>query len=111
IFWITGVAGSGKSTLSATVAETLRRKGTPVAAQFFISRNIPETIEPDKITPTISQQLSEFSPAAAHIIHDALKPGFILPGKEQVEKLLLAPIKELSKSRDVVVILIDALDE
>ncbi|KAJ7105527.1 hypothetical protein C8R44DRAFT_681407 [Mycena epipterygia] len=111
IFWITGIAGSGKSTLSATVAETLRRKGTPVTAQFFISRNIPETIDPEKIIPTIAQQLSAFSPAAAHIIHDALKPGFISPRKEQVEKLLLAPIRELSKSCDVVIILIDALDE
>ncbi|KAJ7465634.1 hypothetical protein FB451DRAFT_950876, partial [Mycena latifolia] len=111
IFWITGIAGSGKSTLSASVAETLRRKGTPVAAQFFISRNIPETTDPNKIIPTIAQQLSAFSPAAAYIIHDALKHGFISPRKEQAEKLLLAPIRELSKSCDVVIILIDALDE
>ncbi|KAJ7745270.1 hypothetical protein B0H16DRAFT_975620 [Mycena metata] len=111
IFWITGIAGSGKSTLSATVAETLRTKGTPVAAQFFISRNIPETIDPEKVIPTIAQQLSEFSPAAAHIIQDALQHGFIPFKKlgEQVEKLLLAPIRELSPA--IVVILIDALDE
>ncbi|KAJ7833316.1 hypothetical protein B0H14DRAFT_2450579, partial [Mycena olivaceomarginata] len=61
IFWITGIAGSGKSTLSATVVENLRTKHTPVAAQFFISRNIPETIDPAKIIPTIAQQLAEFS--------------------------------------------------
>ncbi|KAJ7839446.1 hypothetical protein B0H14DRAFT_2448636, partial [Mycena olivaceomarginata] len=65
IFWITGIAGSGKSTLSATVVETLCQKPhTPVAAQFFISRNIPETIDPAKIIPTIALQLAEFSPAA-----------------------------------------------
>jgi nucleoside-triphosphatase THEP1 len=110
IFWITGIAGSGKSTLSATVVERLRENRTPVAAQFFISRNIPETVDPSKIIPTIAKQLAEFSPAAAGIIHDVLKHGFP-PGKKQVEELLLAPIRELSKSRDVVVILIDALDE
>ncbi|KAF7372565.1 Vegetative incompatibility protein HET-E-1 [Mycena venus] len=44
IFWITGIAGSGKSTLSATVVENLLQDKTPVAAQFFLSRNIPETI-------------------------------------------------------------------
>ncbi|KAJ7821703.1 hypothetical protein B0H14DRAFT_2218749, partial [Mycena olivaceomarginata] len=73
IFWITGIAGCGKSTLSATVVENLRTKRTPVAAQFFISRNIPETINPAKIIPTIAQQLAEFSPVAADIIHDVLK--------------------------------------
>ncbi|KAJ6528156.1 hypothetical protein B0H19DRAFT_874309, partial [Mycena capillaripes] len=111
IFWITGIAGSGKSTLSATVADNLRKKGTPVAAQFFISRNIPETTNPDKIIPTIAQQLAESSPAAARIIHDTLKDWVPTSQKDQVKALLLAPIWELSKSRDVVIILIDALDE
>ncbi|KAJ7452554.1 hypothetical protein FB451DRAFT_1050841, partial [Mycena latifolia] len=95
IFWITGIAGSGKSTLSATLVNNLRKKGTPVAAQFFISRNIPETIDPAKIVPTIAQQLAEFSPDAAHIIQDKLKNGFPSSRKEQVEELLLAPIREL----------------
>ncbi|KAJ7925356.1 hypothetical protein B0H13DRAFT_2314565 [Mycena leptocephala] len=111
IFWITGIPGSGKSTLSATVVDNLRKNHTPVAAQFFISRNIPETIDPNKIIPTIAQKLSDFSPAAARIIHDALKDGFPYSREEQVKALLLAPIRELSKSCDVVVILIDALDE
>ncbi|KAJ7788386.1 hypothetical protein B0H13DRAFT_1503998, partial [Mycena leptocephala] len=104
--------GSGKSTLSATVADNLRKNHTPVAAQFFISRNIPETIDPNKIIPTIAKQLSEFSPAAARIIYDTLeKNGFPPSVEEQVKALLLAPIRELSKSCDMVIILIDALDE
>jgi hypothetical protein len=111
IFWITGIAGSGKSTLSATVVENLREKNTPVAAQFFISRNNPETIDPTKIIPTIALQLAEFSPAAAGIMHDVLKRGFPPTRKKQVEELLLAPIWKLSKSGDAVIILIDALDE
>ncbi|KAF7368185.1 hypothetical protein MVEN_00137600 [Mycena venus] len=113
IFWITGIAGSGKSTLSATVIESLRKnkEHTPVAAQFFISRNIPETINPDKIIPTIALQLAEFSPVAAGIIHDVLERGFPATREKQVEELLLAPIQELCKSCDVVIILIDALDE
>ncbi|KAJ6538355.1 hypothetical protein DFH09DRAFT_1398709 [Mycena vulgaris] len=112
ILWITGIAGSGKSTLSATIADNLRRNHTPVAAQFFISRNIPETIDPNKIIPTIAKQLSKISPAAARVIHDTLKEdGFPSSREEQVKALLLAPIWELSKSCDVVIILIDALDE
>ncbi|KAJ7751601.1 hypothetical protein B0H16DRAFT_822555 [Mycena metata] len=111
IFWITGIAGSGKSTLSATVVDTLRKNHTPVAAQFFISRNIPETIDPAKIIPTIAQQLAESFPAAASIIHKKLKNGFPTSRKEQIEALLLAPILELSKSRNTAIILVDALDE
>ncbi|KAJ7732025.1 hypothetical protein B0H16DRAFT_1381672, partial [Mycena metata] len=111
IFWITGVAGSGKSTLCATVINNLRKKHTPVAAQFFISRNIPETIDPNKIIPTIAQQLSAFSPAAAHIICEVLNSGFPTSQEEQVKALLLAPIQEICKSYDRVIILIDALDE
>ncbi|KAJ7708179.1 hypothetical protein B0H17DRAFT_1124953 [Mycena rosella] len=111
IFWITGIAGSGKSTLSATVVDELRKKHTPVAAQFFISRNIPETIDPEKIIPTIAKQLSEFSPAAARVMRDKLKYGFPSSRKEQVEALLLAPIWEICKSPGMVIIVIDALDE
>ncbi|KAJ7035873.1 hypothetical protein C8F04DRAFT_1394512 [Mycena alexandri] len=112
IFWVTGIAGSGKSTLSSTLVDNLRQKPhTPVTAQFFISRNIPETIDPGKIIPTIALQLAEFSPAAAGIIHDVLERGFPPSRKKQVEELLLAPIQELSKSRNAVIILIDALDE
>ncbi|KAJ7777764.1 hypothetical protein B0H14DRAFT_2401422 [Mycena olivaceomarginata] len=107
IFWITGIAGSGKSTLSATLVDNLRKKGTPVAAQFFISRNIPETTNPDKIISMITQRLAEFSPAAALIIHEKLKNGFPPSRQEQVQALVLAPILKLRNA----VILIDALDE
>ena len=37
IFWVMGIPGSGKSTLSATIVENLRKNDTPVSAQFFIS--------------------------------------------------------------------------
>ncbi|KAJ6470954.1 hypothetical protein C8R45DRAFT_908478 [Mycena sanguinolenta] len=112
IFWITGIPGSGKSTLSATLVDNLRKKHTPVAAHFFISRNIPDTIHPNKLVPTIVKQLAEFSPAAARVIYDALKKdGFPSSSEEQIKSLLLPTIRELCKSCDVVIILIDALDE
>ena len=111
IFWVTGIPGSGKSTLSATIVENLRETDTPVSAQYFISRNIPETIDPDNMIPTIAQQLAISSPTAARVLEKALKNGYFLDPDKQITSLLLDPIRELSKSRDVVVILIDALDE
>jgi len=111
IFWVTGIPGSGKSTLSATIVDNLRKKSTPVSAQFFISRNVPDTTNSDKIIPTIAQQLAISSPTAARILEKTLKVGYPTTREEQVTTLLLDPIRELSKSCDVVVILIDALDE
>jgi hypothetical protein len=86
---------------------------TTLPSQFFISRNIPETIYADKIIPTIARQLAEFSPTAARIFHwhTALKDGYPSTREEQVASFVLAPIRELWKSRDMVVILIDARDE
>ena len=111
IFWVTGIPGSGKSTLSATIVENLRKNHTPVSAQYFISRNIPETMDPNKIIPTIARQLAISSPIAARVLKKALEDGYPATRAEQVTSLLLDPIRELSKSRDMVVILIDALDE
>jgi hypothetical protein len=49
ILWVTGIAG-GKSTFSATIVDNLRNNHTPVADQFSISRNMPETIDAEKIS-------------------------------------------------------------
>ena len=111
IFWVMGIPGSGKSTLSATIVEDLRENDTPISAQFFISRNIPETIDPDKIIPTVAQQLAISSSPAAHVLEKALENGYPATRAKQFTSLLLDPIRELSKSREVVVILIDAPDE
>ena len=61
--------------------------------------------------PTIAQQLAISSPTAARVLEKALKNGYLANRDKQVTSLLLDPIRELSNSRDVVVILVDALDE
>ena len=111
IFWVTGIPGSGKSTLSATIVENLCETDKSVSAQYFISRNIPETIDLNNMIPTIAQQLAISSPTAARVLEKALKNGYFANPDKQITSLLLDPIRELSKLRDVVVILIDALDE
>jgi hypothetical protein len=64
------------------------KKRTPVSAQRFISHNIPETIDPDKIISTITQQLAIFSPTAACALEMLLKDGHPATQKEQVTSLL-----------------------
>jgi len=83
----TGIPGSGKSTLSATIVDNLRKNHTPVSSQFFISCNIPETVVPDKIIPTIAQQLAVSSPTAARVLEKTLEDGYPATRKKQVTSL------------------------
>lgn len=41
VFWLKGVAGSGKSAIAHTVARALHVRGA-LASSFFFDRNIPE---------------------------------------------------------------------
>jgi nucleoside-triphosphatase THEP1 len=112
ICWITGIPGSGKSTIAATIARRLKQRDV-LRAQYFISRNVPDTTDPKRLFPTIAQQLAE-SPAAARVIHEELTGSRARAdalGKEQAEALLLQPIQEASGSSQTSVIVIDALDE
>jgi len=113
LLWITGVPGSGKSTITATIASALKDART-LYAQFFISRTFAETTRPAVIIPTIAKQLAKNSPLAALRIHDALQDKPSLADRlslEQAEKLFLEPIHEASKHSPMVVVVIDALDE
>ncbi|KIJ53907.1 hypothetical protein M422DRAFT_95999, partial [Sphaerobolus stellatus SS14] len=112
-YWITGPPGSGKSTLAATLARWLKDQKL-LYAQYFISRNIPETTAPEKLFPTLALQLAQYSPSAAAEIKTAL--GTRAPGDlefKQAQSFLLRPLKKIADERQdqMVLIVIDALDE
>ncbi|KAJ7602769.1 hypothetical protein FB45DRAFT_965040 [Roridomyces roridus] len=93
-----------------------RRKSGDGYPHRLLAANVSSGLQVKQSTqttlfPTIAKQLAEFSPAAARIIHDTLKNHFPSSLEDQVKELLLAPIREICKSHDRVVILIDALDE
>ena len=62
--WITGRPAVGKSTIGAKVAKTFQDEKI-LYAQYFVTRNIPATTDPDNILPTMAEQLAEKSPFAA----------------------------------------------
>jgi NACHT domain len=110
ICWIAGIPGSGKSTIAATIARRLKECNV-LCAQYFISRNVPDTTDPQRLFPTIARQLAE-SPAAARVIHDELTgTSADTLAKEQAMALLLKPIQAVSRPSGTLVIVIDALDE
>lgn len=55
IFWLYGLAGAGKSTVSNTVAKTLTADGLYLGC-YFCARDGSERTSPQKVIPTIAYQ-------------------------------------------------------
>jgi hypothetical protein len=59
VFWLNGLAGTGKTTVARTIATHAHKKGR-LGAAFFFSRNIAVTRSPSAILPTIAYQLAHY---------------------------------------------------
>ena len=112
VFWVYGLAGTGKSTLSTTIAQIIRRLHRLGA--FFFNRDIPQRTFATLIR-TLAYQLAMFdtrfgdgiSRVAANN-NDIAKMLVQL----QFEHLLLAnALKSVEWSGGPIVLIIDALDE
>jgi len=110
VYWLNGLAGTGKSTIAQTIAERVFADGQ-LGASFFCSRDFEDRSNLRLIFPTIAVQLarrysefrSKFVPlvqADSGIAHQSLY--------DQMNKLIVGPLKGLTIRT---VIVIDALDE
>ncbi|KAF7528447.1 hypothetical protein PCG10_000291 [Penicillium crustosum] len=115
IFWLNGMAGTGKSTISRTVALSFKQN-KQLGASFFFKRGEADRGNATKLFTTLTQQLMiklpELTPTIRKAIHD--DPAIATRGlKQQFNKLLLEPLLQLKSSREdrILVIVIDALDE
>ena len=113
-WWITGRPAVGKSTIGAKVAETFEDEKC-LYAQYFISRNIQATTDPENILPTMALQLAENSPLASLAIQDKLETTPLSVVKKfsdgQAQALLLEPLRAIARYTPKVVIVIDGVDE
>ncbi|KAJ3886781.1 hypothetical protein GG344DRAFT_22176, partial [Lentinula edodes] len=124
-FWLTGVAGSGKSTISTSLATTLRAEGVTVAT-FFCKRDQASRRDPRRVIPTLAWYLASTFPGFREKLGPTLlelKEGRrALPSNPtaQLDTLILEPLQGLVMSygshsspsiSSPIVILIDALDE
>ena len=113
ILWINGSAGTGKTTIAYTVAETCSNHGI-LGASFFCSRDYAERSNPDQIFTTIAHQLGLFSPLFKVELTRALKsnPDIIYSSVPyQLERLIVKPLREVGGLFPACVIVLDALDE
>ncbi|KAJ5390254.1 uncharacterized protein N7496_001322 [Penicillium cataractarum] len=113
IFWLHGMAGTGKSTVSRTVARLLNDTNN-LGGSFFFKRGEGDRGNAKKFFPTLTRQLmlaiSELRSGVQKALdHDPDITSKSL--KEQFEKLLLRPLLDLNRQRQAAVIVIDALDE
>ncbi|KAK7587973.1 hypothetical protein V3481_010660 [Fusarium oxysporum f. sp. vasinfectum] len=116
IFWLNGMAGTGKSTISRTVAWSRSQYGN-LGASFFFKRGEADRGNLAKFVPTLARQLASSVPKTAPHIVNAAKADSVIFGKavrEQFDKLILRPMLKMpqhSQRVSPLVIVIDALDE
>ncbi|KAL8631125.1 hypothetical protein Q9189_003159 [Teloschistes chrysophthalmus] len=117
IFWLKGLAGSGKSTIAATVASGLRAKFMPLATYFF-RRGHGDLAHARKLIPTLVRQLSQCSASYQQQVLSAVEdePGLGQSAslRDQYEKLLIRPLRRMAPlpvNHDPLCIVMDALDE
>ncbi|KAK2779211.1 hypothetical protein FQN52_002507 [Onygenales sp. PD_12] len=116
IFWLNGMAGTGKSTVSRTVARTLSQDST-LGASFFFKRGEGDRDHAARFFSTIATQLVAKLPPLLESIKKVVDTDPGVSKKtltEQFEKLILEPLINLegdSAKATPLVIVIDALDE
>ena len=110
VYWLNGLAGTGKSTIAQTIAERLFAEGR-LGASFFCSRDFEDRSNLHLIFPTLAFQLAHKYPdfrslfvpllrSNPDVVHESLY--------SQMEKLIAEPLREVGIST---VIVLDALDE
>ena len=110
IFWLNGLAGTGKSTIAQTVAEMSFADGR-LGASFFCSRGSEARRNLKAIFPTLASQLAYQYPLFRKELVQVLKAHRGVEQESlcsQMEKLIISPFKTTQIST---LIIIDALDE
>lgn len=116
IFWLSGMAGTGKSTVSRTVARNIAERGL-LGASFFFKRDEGDRGSTKRYFSTIIRQLIDTIPQLKHGVAESLEkyPNIASSSlHEQFDKLLLQPLLKVTSTGTQIthtVIVTDALDE
>ena len=113
VFWLYGLAGSGKSTISTTIA-TFFQEQRRLGAFVFCNRDIAERSEPSNVIRNLAFRLAHFNARLNAAVVAAIKNLPTIaesPLRLQFDKLLVEPLLELSDDEPPIVIILDALDE
>jgi hypothetical protein len=110
VYWLNGLAGTGKSTIAKTIAERLFADGQ-LGASFFCSRDFEDRRNLQFIFPTLATQLARKYPKFRSVFVPLIQSDpeiAYVSLYNQMKKLIVQPLNESTIST---VIVIDALDE
>jgi archaellum biogenesis ATPase FlaH len=113
IFWLSGLAGTGKSTISRTVARRYSEQKR-LGASFFFSKGDGDVSHAGKFFTSLALQLAKSIPSLQKQICDAIvKQSDVanLSLLDQWRQLILGPLSRLKERQQSYVLVIDALDE
>jgi hypothetical protein len=124
VYWLNGLAGSGKTTIAQSIAHFAAEKGL-LGGSFFCSRNEDKRSNVELIFPTLAFQLAHFEPKLGPEITKAIVDhtdiGHASP-EVQLQRLIIEPYQRIHPQNNdplvhasvpapYVLIIIDALDE
>jgi len=110
VFWLNGLAGTGKSTIAQTFAEISFADGK-LGASFFCSRDFEDRSNLQAIFPTLAFQLAyRYLPFREKLLRVLRANPGVGRGSlcSQMERIIVGPLKA---TRIRTLIIIDALDE
>jgi len=115
IFWLNGLAGTGKSTIARTVARNYSDKKR-LGASFFFSRGGGDVSHADKFVRSIAVQLARNIPDLHQHVCDAIKEHSDIGSRtlrDQWHELVLRPLSKLNRKAgsSSYILVVDALDE
>jgi hypothetical protein len=110
VFWLNGLAGTGKSTIAQTFSEMANQDGI-LGASFFCSRDYLERKELKNIFPTLAYQLACRYPRFRDHLIKAIKRDPSVAHNSLISQLRDLVVDPLAATGISCVIVIDALDE
>ncbi|KAJ2926576.1 hypothetical protein H1R20_g10511, partial [Candolleomyces eurysporus] len=114
IKWVTGPAGTGKTAIMGSLADTCKKNGVLVVTYFFSSAS-PQHRTKTAFIPTLAYQLAQYLPGFKSPVGEAMQDDPLLFKKNlrvQMEALILTPLRRIAvKSTQRGVVLVDGLDE
>lgn len=115
IFWLNGMAGTGKSTISRTVARSFSAQAR-LGASFFFKRGEADRGNIAKVFSTLAIDMTNRIPAVAASVKSALDDDALVctrGTREQFDQLFLKPLSAINSDTKAapIIFVLDALDE
>ena len=110
VFWLNGLAGTGKSTIAQTFSGIIAKAGI-LGASFFCSRDYLDRQELKNIFSTLAYQLACRYPAFRNQVIRAIKQDPSVAGNSLISQLKDLIVGPLFSTNISCVIVVDALDE